>query len=273
MGDARRGVELLTTEDESEAQRLAQVLEDENRRRREIDDRTYEEALAMIDAEIDLDHTMTIVLASQKWHPGVIGIVASRLIEKYYRPTILISFDGLVGKGSARSVQGFDLYGALRECREYLMGFGGHKYAAGLKIERTKYEDFRRRFDEVTQEKLTLDQLVPNLRIDGEVPLAEVDEKLYRMLNLFAPFGPQNMKPILVCRGIEVVGTPRIVGNNHLKFRVRQQGKIFDAIGFGMGELLYRIAPGEPNLDMAYVLEKNEWEGNAKLQLRIRDIK
>jgi single-stranded-DNA-specific exonuclease len=273
MGDARRGVELLTTEDEAEAVRLAQVLEDENRRRREIDDRTFEEALSMIDDQIDMDRTITIVLASPEWHPGVIGIVASRLIEKYYRPTVLITFDGPMGKGSARSIQGFDLYSALRECREYLVEFGGHKYAAGLKIEKSQYDSFRRRFDEVTRERLTPDLLKPNLRIDGEVSLAEIDERLYRLLNLLAPFGPQNMKPVLVCRGVEVVGTPRIVGHNHLKFKVRQHGKIFEAIGFGMGDLIYRIAPGEPNLDMAYVLEKNEWEGNSKLRLRIRDLK
>lgn len=273
MGDARRGVNLLTTEDESEARRLAQVLEEENRRRRNIDDRTFEEALAMIDREIDLHHRWTIVLASPDWHPGVIGIVASRIIEKFYRPTILISFDGPIGKGSARSIQGFDLYTALKGCKDCLIGFGGHKYAAGLKIERDKLESFRQRFDEMTKEMLTPDQLVPILRIDGEISLSEIDDRLYRLLNLFAPFGPQNMKPVLVSRDVEVVGTPRIVGNNHLKFRVRQKGRIFEAIGFGMGDLLYRIAPGEPNLDMAYVLEKNEWEGNSRFQLRIRDLK
>ena len=273
MGDARRGVELLTTEDESEAMRLAQVLEEENRKRREIDDRTFEEALTMIDQEVDVDRTLTFVLASSEWHPGVIGIVASRIIEKYYRPTILISFDGHIGKGSARSIQGFDLYSALKECKDLLIGFGGHKYAAGLKIERDKLEHFRRRFDEVTRQMLTPDQLVPILRIDGEVQLSEIDDRLYRLLNLFAPFGPQNMKPVLVCRGVEVVGTPRVVGHNHLKFKVRQEGRIFEAIGFGMGELIYRIAPCEPNLDMAYVLEKNEWEGSSRFQLRIRDLK
>ena len=273
MGDARRGVEMLTTEDESEAVRLAQVLEEENRRRREIDDRTFEEALKMIDQEIDFDRSLTIVLASSHWHPGVIGIVASRIIEKYYRPTILISFDGSVGKGSARSIQGFDLYSALKECKDDLMGFGGHKYAAGLKIDKANLEHFRQHFDDVTQKMLLRDQLIPTLRIDGEVSLSEIDDKLYRLLNLFAPFGPQNMKPVLVCRGVEVVGTPRVVGHNHLKFKVRQQGRIFEAIGFGMGDLIYRIAPGEPNLDMAYVLERNEWDGSSKFQLRIRDLK
>ncbi|UCE20291.1 MAG: single-stranded-DNA-specific exonuclease RecJ [Gemmatimonadota bacterium] len=273
MGDARRGVRLLTTEDLSEAKDLAQVLEEENRKRREIDDRTFEEALEMIDRNIDLDNTWTIVLASSHWHPGVIGIVASRIIERFYRPTILISYDGPVGKGSARSIQGFDLYDALQECKDCLIGFGGHKYAAGLKIERDKLEQFRMCFDRITKKMLTQEQLAPILRIDGEISLSEIDDRLYRLLNLFAPFGPQNMKPIFVSRNVEVVGTPRIVGNNHLKFKVRQNMRIFEAIGFGMGNLLYRIAPGEPNLDMAYVLEKNEWEGNANFQLRIRDLK
>ena len=273
MGDARRGVELLTTENESEARHLAQILEEENRKRREIDDRTFEEAMEMIDREIDLDQAWTIVLASPHWHPGVIGIVASRIIEKFYRPTILISFDGSVGKGSARSIQGFDLYDALKGCRDCLIGFGGHKYAAGLKIERGKLEQFRMCFETITKGMLTQELLAPILRIDGEISLSEIDERLYRLLNYFAPFGPQNMKPLFVSRNVEVVGTPRIVGNNHLKFKVRQNTRIFEAIGFGMGDLLYRIAPGEPNLDMAYVLEKNEWEGTSSFQLRIRDLK
>jgi single-stranded-DNA-specific exonuclease len=273
MGDARRGVELLTTEDESEARHLAQILEEENRKRREIDDRTFEEAMEMIDREIDLDQAWTIVLASPHWHPGVIGIVASRIIEKFYRPTILISFDGPVGKGSARSIQGFDLYDALKECKGCLLGFGGHKYAAGLKIEREKLEQFRTCFETITKRMLTQELLAPILRIDGEISLSEIDERLYRLLNYFAPFGPQNMKPIFVSKNVEVVGTPRVVGNNHLKFKVRQNMRIFEAIGFDMGELLYRIAPGEPNLDIAYVLEKNEWEGTSSFQLRIRDLK
>ena len=273
MGDARRGVRLLTTEDISEARSLAQILEEENRKRREIDDQTFEEALEMIDRDVDLERSWTIVLASSHWHPGVIGIVASRIIERFYRPTILISFDGTVGKGSARSIQGFDLYDALKECKGCLIGFGGHKYAAGLKIEQDKLDQFRVCFDRITKKVLTQDQLAPILRIDGEISLSEIDDRLYRLLNLFAPFGPQNMKPVFVTRNVEVIGTPRIVGNNHLKFKVRQNMRIFEAIGFGMGNLLYRIAPGEPNLDMAYVLEKNEWEGNSNFQLRIRDLK
>jgi len=273
MGDAGRGVDLLTTEDEAEARQLAQVLEKENLKRREIDDQTFEEAMAKIDREVDLEGSKSIVLASSDWHPGVIGIVASRIIERIYRPTILISFDGDIGKGSARSIQGFDLYSALQECKDDLVGFGGHKYAAGLKIRRDKVEQFKAHFDDVTRRTITPDQLTPILRIDGEVPLSQIDERLYRLINLFSPFGAQNMKPVLVCRGIEVVGTPRVVGNNHLKFKVRQQGKIFEAIGFGMGDLIYRIAPGEPNLDLAYVLEKNEWDGNSKFQLRVRDLK
>lgn len=272
MGDARRGVRLLITEDEQQAINIANILEAENRRRKNIDDITFEQALEMIERDVDLDRDRAIVLASSNWHPGVIGIVASRIVEKFYRPTVLIAIDAQVGRGSARSIDGFDLYTALKRCRNTLLSFGGHKYAAGLTIEENMIDGFRDALNRVAQEMLTGDDLVPKVRIDGQIRLGGIDNRLLKILELFAPFGPQNMRPVLVSRDVQVVGIPRVVGSNHLKFKVRQDGKVLEAIGFEMGELLYRATPGE-QIDLAYVLEENEWQGRRRIQLRVKDLK
>lgn len=272
MGDAKRGVELLTTGDEQRAIYIANVLESENRKRRDVDELTFEQALEMIKQEVDLDQDRVIVLASPDWHPGVIGIVASRLVEKFYRPTVLIALDGRVGKGSARSIENFDLYEALRRCRHTLIGFGGHRYAAGLTIEENKVSAFREELNRVSHEMLSPEDLVPKLRIDGQLRLEEIDERLLKILGLFAPFGPQNMRPVLVSRDVQVVGTPQVVGGNHLKFKVRQDSKVLDAIAFEMAHLLYRVTTGE-RVDLAYVLEENIWQGRRKIQLRVKDLK
>ncbi|MDZ7261515.1 MAG: single-stranded-DNA-specific exonuclease RecJ [candidate division KSB1 bacterium] len=273
MGDAERAVRLLTTQNVQQAKNIAAILEAENRHRKNVDEETYKQALEMIEQNCDLEKDKVIVLDLEGWHPGVIGIVASRIVEKYYRPTIMISTDEGIGKGSARSIPGFDLYLALKECKELMLGFGGHKYAAGLTIRQEKIHPFRERFREIADRWLTEEHLTPKLRIDGEIRLGHIDGKLLRILKLFAPFGPQNMRPVFMSRNLEVVGTPMVVGNNHLRFKVRQDGVVIDAIGFNLGDLLYRIAPGEPNLDMAYVIEENEWQGRTTIQLRVKDLR
>jgi len=272
MGNAERAVNLLTTENPQQAQTIASVLEAENRRRKAIDEQTFEEALVTIESEYDLENDRAFVLDKIGWHPGVIGIVASRVVEKYYRPTILIAVDDGIGKGSARSIPGFDLYRALKECDELMLGFGGHKYAAGLSIRFENIEAFRRRFLDVANERLAEEMLIPKLRIDSEIRLSQIDAKFIRILKQFAPFGPQNMRPIFVARKLEVVGTPAIVGKNHLKFKVRQDGVVMDAIGFSLGDLKYRLAPAEKNLDMAFVIDENDWQGFTTIQLRVKDL-
>lgn len=274
MGDAERAVQLLTTDDEAQAQHIANILERENQHRKNVDEEAFHEAIVQADGLFDPTNSNAIILHKDGWHTGVIGIVASRVVEKYYRPTILISVEDGVGKGSARSIPGFDLYEALKQCEDLFIGFGGHKYAAGLTISEEKIELFKERFQHIAAQSLSYESLVPKLNIEAELRLQTIDEKFMKLLKRFAPFGPQNMRPVFVSQNLEVVGTPTIVGKNHLKFRVRQNGsKVFDVIAFNMGDLLYRLSPGEANLDMAYVIEENVFMGRHSIQLRAKDLR
>ncbi len=273
MGDAERAVRLMTTDDPGEAHAIAAVLEQENRHRKSVDEETFNEALTQAEEQFDKDSSRTLVLYKEGWHPGVIGIVASRVVERYYRPTILISVEDGIGKGSARSIEGFDLYSALKECEDLLIGFGGHKYAAGLSIEAEKIETFRERFEAIARRKLTEERLIPKLNIESELQLDEIDSKFLKLLKLFAPYGPRNMRPVFVSYNLQVVGSPSIVGGNHLKFKIRQNGTVFDVIGFGMGDLYYRLTPGENSLDLAFVIEENEYMGRKTIQLRAKDLR
>ncbi len=273
LGDAARALELLTTADKAEALQIAQILETENHQRKEIDEKTFDEALKLIDdISTDVEQEPAFVLSMEGWHSGVIGIVASRVVEKYYRPTILISVENGVGKGSARSIPGFDLYDALKECGNLMLGFGGHKYAAGLTIKSENIDAFRRRFMEVTRKKMDEDMLIPKLRIDSEIRLSQIDAKFIRIIKQLGPFGPQNMRPVFMARNLEVVGTPSVVGKNHLRFKVRQDSLVMDAIAFNLAHLKYRLDPGEKNLNMAFVIEENEYSGRVTIQLRVKDM-
>jgi len=273
MGDAQRAVELLTTDDVDQATAIASILEEENQNRKNVDESAYYEAIDLVESFFDKESTHSIILHKEGWHTGVIGIVASRVGEKYYRPTILISVEDGIGKGSARSISGFDLYNVLKECEDLFIGFGGHKYAAGLTIEEDNIPEFKRRFEEIASKTLNPEDMVPTLKIEAELMLDDIDEKFVRLLKKLAPFGPQNMRPIFFSRNLQIVGTPMIVGRNHLKFKVRQTDKVFDVIAFNMGDLLYRLTPGEANLDMTYVVEENEYMGRKSIQLRAKDLR
>ena len=273
MGSAMDAVTLLTTEDEDEAQRIAQVLETQNLKRRKLDTSMLDEALAQVEAQVDPYQDRAVVLASDSWHPGVIGIVATRIAEKVHLPTVLISVDGASSKGSARSIPGFDLYAALSKCREHLVAFGGHKYAAGLTIDVQKITAFREQFLSVVDDAIDSEDLVPRIYIESEMALDKIDSHLVNALGRFAPFGAQNRQPIMASRNVEVVGAPAQVGRNHLRFKARQNGRVFDCIGFNLGDLSYRLSPGEANLDIAYMIEENEWRGRKQIQLRIIDLR
>ncbi len=273
MGNAERAIELFTTQNYDRALEIANIFEAENRQRKNIDEETFKMAQQIVEENYDLSKHYGLVLDRDGWHPGVIGIVASRVVEKYYRPTVMISTEDNIGKGSARSIAGFDIYLALKQCEDLLIGFGGHKYAAGLTIEKNKIEQFRERFNQIALQYLDEDLLSPKLRIEGEVRLSEINSRFYKFLKLLAPFGPQNIRPVFLSQKIQVVGTPVIVGNNHLKFKVRQDGVVLDAIGFNLGDLIYRIEPGENNLDMTYVIEENTYLGRTTLQLRVKDLR
>ena len=273
MGSAMDAVTLLTTPNPEEADRISQVLEQQNLKRRQIDEQTLYEALEMVEQQVDPERDRAVVLSSDAWHPGVIGIVASRIAEKVHLPTVLIAMDGAQGKGSGRSIPGFDLYAALSRCQQHLAAFGGHKYAAGLTIDRDRIEPLREAFLATVGEMLQPEHMIPQLYIDDEISLGQIDARLLGLLRRFAPFGPQNMRPVMVSRGVEVVGTFEIVGKNHIKFKVRQNGRVLDCIGFDLGHLDYRLAPGEANLDIAYMIEENEWRGRKGIQLRIKDLR
>jgi single-stranded-DNA-specific exonuclease len=273
LGDAEKAIKLLTTRNESQASRIARILNAENKRRKDIDEKTLNEALEQMQERIDLEKDRAIVLSSRGWHQGVIGIVASRLVERFHKPTVMIAIDGEEGKGSARSIPGFHLYDALRKCEPHLIRYGGHKYAAGLSIAPEKIETFRKCLNDVSTEMLTDEDLVPKLNIDAELELEYITDELVDILEKFAPFGPQNMRPVFVTYGCEIVGTPHIVGKKHLKFRVRKGEKILDCIGFNQGDFLNKLNYRPMIIDMAYIIEYNVWNGVKRIQIRTKAIK
>lgn len=271
LGDANRAVELLSCNSYEQALELAKVFEEENRNRRKIDEETFLQAQDLVEGYFDVEKDSAIVLHQGEWHPGVIGIVASRLVERYYRPTIMMTTVDGVAKGSARSVAGFDIYQALKRCEDKLLQFGGHKYAAGLTLAVDRVEEFKEAFALVAKELLTDELLTPEIRIDAEIDLSELTPKFIRILNQFAPYGPQNMRPVFAVRNAEVLGTPRIVGSNHLRFKVRQQNRILDAIGFNLGQLMGRMA--NRRVDLAFSIDESDYNGEVIPQLKIRDLK
>ena len=273
LGDANRAVQLMTTENLPESLKLARELDEENRQRQDLQQSKVDEAIMKVNAEVDLKKEKAIVLWDDNWHEGVIGIVASKIKETYHRPAVIISLSNGTGKGSARSVKGFDLYENLTECRELLDGYGGHPMAAGLTLNRENLEDFRTRFSNLAYETLADDDLVNSLDIEGEMDLNLIDGRFMDFLEKLAPFGPGNMTPKFITRHVIPVGNPRLVGNgDHLKFRAKKGETSYDAIGFNMGNHYEKLITGKP-IDIAYVVEKNEWQGRTSIQLNIMDIK
>ncbi|MBD3376366.1 single-stranded-DNA-specific exonuclease RecJ [candidate division KSB1 bacterium] len=273
MGDAERAVQLLTTQDEDKARVIADVLERENQHRKNVDEETFKQAIEQAESLFDPDQTLSLVLYRRGWHPGVIGIVASRVAERFYRPAILISVEDGVGKGSARSISGFDLYDALSHCEDLLIGFGGHKYAAGLSIEEEKIPEFRERFESLAASKISPELLIPTLNIDALLTLDQIDNRFMKIIKLMGPFGPHNMRPMFQASNLQIVGSPTIVGGNHLKFKIRQNGRVLDVIGFGMGNALQRVDANSHNLDLVFVVDENEYMGRKSIQLRVKDIR
>jgi single-stranded-DNA-specific exonuclease len=274
LGDSSRAVQLLITRDEETARQIARELDEENKRRKAFDEQTLREALAKVEREVDLETDRIIVLDSDRWHPGVIGIVASRLVETYHLPTILVSVEGDEGKGSARSIPAFHLTEALRQCQKHLLKYGGHKYAAGLSIRREDIPAFREQVKAVARAVLVPDDLVRKLVVDAEIDLHTIDDEFLAHLERFAPFGPHNTRPVFVSRGLRPAGAAQSVGpgHKHLRLRVQQDRSVLDAIGFGFGDLAAALNRAHMVFDLAYVPEYNFWQGQRRIQLRIRDI-
>ena len=281
MGDATRAVDLLTCTDERLADGLSQVLEEENRNRRKVDEVTFQQAQECVDAATGGPPQPAIVLFNEQWHPGVIGIVASRLTERYYRPSIMLTRVDGVAKGSARSIMGFDIHKALKRVEHTLIQFGGHKYAAGVSVSLDRVDEFRDAFNEVVRELMTDDIRTPELKIDAQIAFTELTPRFFRILKEFAPYGPGNMRPVFLTRDVEVVGPPRIVGKDHLRFRVKQYETAIDAIGFNLGGLLKEIPAGSGTIDIVYSVDEHEWpargagdpQGAATPQLKIKDLR
>ena len=282
MGDASRAVQLLMSEDETVTLQLAQVLEEENRNRRKVDEDTFFQAQQLVESYVNVDSDPAIVLHHETWHPGVIGIVASRLVEKYYRPTIMMTTVDGIAKGSARSISGFDIHAALKRVEDKLLQFGGHKYAAGLSVALDRVDEFRKAFNLVVEELMTDDIRTPEILVDSDITLGEITPRFLRILKEFAPFGPSNMRPVFLAQGVEPIGTPKIVGKDHLKFKVRQNQYVLDAIGFGLGSLISKVRPNGKKLDIVFSIDEYEWQsaasqnGNAAEsfpQLKVKDLR
>jgi single-stranded-DNA-specific exonuclease len=275
LGDAERAVELLITESKQKALELAKVLESENYERRKIDENTLDAALVKVENSIDLEKEIAIILHEENWHPGVIGIVASRLVEKYYRPTIMLTTVDGVAKGSARSISNFDIYSALKKCEDVLIHFGGHKAAAGLAVEIDKLDEFRTKFNRIAKETISEIDLLPELEIDSEVKFSEITPKFLRIIEQFAPFGPKNLRPVFVARDVEVVNYPKLVGNNHLVLSLKQSGcdRVFDSIGFQMGSFYQLLTKARTFIDIVFTIDKSSRDGKEFPQLRLKDIR
>ncbi|WP_304132185.1 single-stranded-DNA-specific exonuclease RecJ [Ignavibacterium album] len=276
LGDARRAVQLLITNNSDEAHELAKVLESENYERRKIDVDTFDDANQLVENCIDLKNELAIILHQEEWHPGVIGIVASRLVEKYYRPTIMLTTIDGVAKGSARSISNFNIYEALQKCEDILLHFGGHQAAAGLAVEIDKLEEFKTRFNEIVRATITEDDLYPEILIDSTIKFSEITPKFIRILDQFSPFGPENMRPVFLTESVELSGMPRIVGNNHLvgSFKQNSTLKIFDSIGFNLGEYLDLLLKNQNSkFDIVYILDKVVRDEKIYPQLKLRDIR
>lgn len=274
LGDANRAVDLFTTDDPKRAIELAQVLEDENTERRKIDEMTFSHAMQLVDSGIDMDSDLGIVLHCEDWHPGVIGIVASRLVEKFHRPAVMLTTIDGVAKGSARSIHGFNIYEALQSCEDLLLQFGGHEAAAGLAIEIEKLDEFKEKFNSVLRRNMTDENKLHEVHIDTKISFSDISPKFLRVLEQFAPYGPGNMRPVFMSDNVSLVYPPRIVGVNHIVTSLRQNGndKVFDAIGFNLGAFASKIDKAKNLIDIVYTIETIQKDGKSYPQIRLKDI-
>lgn len=271
----RVAVELLTSSDETTADAAAEAVNKNNTERRDLDKIITQQALEQVFSSTDYKAKKSTVVFNPGWHKGVVGIVASRLIEKHYRPTIVLTESNGKVTGSARSVKDFDVYEAIEACSDLLLQFGGHKYAAGLTMDPANVNQFIEKFETVVAARITSDQLIPEIEIDQQLPIERIDGKLMNVLKQFAPFGPGNMNPVFLAQRVCDRGWARVVGDNHLKFDLinpAYPNLIFPAIGFGLGYFLPQLA-NKNEIDICYTIEENEWNGKVSLQLNVRDMR
>ncbi len=276
LGEANRSLKLLTSTDMVDSLKLASELDAENNERREIQEKVIREAREMIKKDVNLDTEFTIVLASENWHPGVIGIAASKIVDSFNRPTVLIALENGLGKGSARSIGSFDIYNGLKECSGLFNDFGGHKAAAGLSIESKNIPVFKSKFAQVASERLNQEDLMPSFRADGEINIDELDTAVIKQLEQLAPFGLSNPRPAFVVRNIRASGKLIRMGKNgdHIKFPIENSGGArMEAVGFYMEKVFRKVDIEKSSMDILFTPQINEWNGRETLQLKLNDCR
>jgi single-stranded-DNA-specific exonuclease len=263
------------TEDEKEAGILAKALNEKNRERQKIESSFLKQAVAKVGEEVDLKEHKVIVLHNEDWHPGVMGIVASRIADRFFRPCILISMKDGIGRGSGRSVENFHLFDALTGCEDILEEYGGHKYACGLTILEGNIEQFKNRVNEKADSVVDVEKLSISLNVDMELGFSSLDHKVLEELYNLEPFGQGNPTPLLCSRNLRLIQPPRVIKGSHLKFWVTDGSKNIEAIGFGLAKdsEISKIVEGSPEIDLVYSASLNTWRGLNSIQLKIVDIK
>jgi single-stranded-DNA-specific exonuclease len=272
MDDARKAVMMFVAKTYDEALEYAEMLHSDNTDRKEADSSITDEALALIKGDEFMVNRKSTVVFKPHWHKGVVGIVASRLIEHYYRPTVVLTQSGEYAAGSARSIPGFNLYEAIHACKEYLIGYGGHFAAAGMTIETDKIEAFRNKFEEVVSMTIDPGLLVPEIVIDAEINFNDVTWPFYNIISQMEPFGPENLRPHFLARNVVDEGFSKIVKQDHLRFVLKQGGTTFTGIGFGMADKFPLLQMKKP-VDVVFKIDENEWNGQTSLQLRVIDVR
>ncbi len=272
MDDASKAVRMFIAKTDEEAVSYAEMLHSDNTDRKEADSNITEDALALIRENKDWVNRKSTVVFKPNWHKGVVGIVASRLIEHYYRPTIVLTRSGDYAAGSARSVPGFNLYEAIHACREHLLGYGGHFAAAGMTLELGQVDAFREKFEKVVSESIEPQMLIPEIVIDAEIKLDDIRHPFFNILCQMEPFGPENLRPVFITRNVTDTGWSKIVKEDHLKFSVKQNNVTFSGIGFNMAGK-YPLLQEKKPVDIVYKIDENEWQDKKSLQIRVIDIR
>jgi single-stranded-DNA-specific exonuclease len=272
MDDGRKAVQMFIAESYEEAMHWAEQLNEDNTSRKEADSSITEEALAIIQSDDTLLERKSTVLYQPHWHKGVVGIVASRLIDHFYRPTIVLTQSGDYVAGSARSVAGFNVYEAIHQCKDLLLGYGGHFYAAGMTMETDKVDAFCQRFEEVVQATIHPELLIPEIVIDAEIRFSDIKRSFYDILCQMEPFGPDNMSPTFCARNVCNTGWSKVVKDAHLRFVVKQDNQVLTGIGFNMADKMPFLLSNRP-VDLVFKIEENEWNGEKNLQLKVLDVR
>ena len=272
MDDATKAVQMFVAVTEAEALAFAEQLHSDNTDRKEADKTITEEALALINENKEWITRKSTLVFKPHWHKGVVGIVASRLIEHYYRPTIVLTQSGDVVAGSARSVPGFNLYEAIHACREHLLGYGGHFAAAGMTLETDQVEAFRNKFEQVVSSTITADLLIPQIIIDAEISFKEIKQSFFDIISQMEPFGPENLRPVFISRNVTDTGWSKIVKEDHIRFSLIQDNVTITGIGFGMASKFHLLKNKQP-VDIVYTIDENEWNDKKSLQLKMIDFK